>query len=160
MKLFISIILLFLVLNSFSKTKINDTILNKLHGQGCGIIPNEQEVYYNIQLLENLQKTDSNNIFIYKHLAMQYYFSWTREKDSLTKESLRQKSIFSNIKALELHQLKKTDWVGTINNLLILYCFASDCENTKRYFSLLKRNDHKKLNTGVLVLLKKNCNLE
>ncbi len=159
MKIFLSIVFLFFVLNSFSKTKYNDTILTKLHGQGCGIIPNAQEVNYNINLLENLQKTDSNNTLIYRHLAMQYYFFWAREKDPVLKEIFRQKSIANNTKVLDLRQLKKFLIPISINNLLILYSYVNDCQNTKKYYALLKKRDQKFIDIGTLELLKKNCNL-
>ena len=160
MRPFLSIAFLFFVLNAFSKTKYNDTILTKLHGQGCGIIPNEQEVNYNINLLKNLQKSDSNNALIYRHLAMQYYFSWAREKDPVLKETLRQKSIENNVKVLDLHQFKKVSKVGTIDNLLILYSYVNDCQNTEKYYGLLKKKEKKSLGTGIPELLKKNCNIE
>ena len=154
---FLNILLLFF-LNSFSKATYNDTIATKLYGQGCGIIPNSEEVDYNIILLEKLQKTDSKNVLIYRHLAMQYYILWTREKDNILKEKNRQNSIRNNIKVLGFHQYKKASKVGTIGNLLILYCTVNDCQNTKKYYSLLKKKEVKNLGTGIPELLKKNCN--
>lgn len=160
MKSLFSIILLLFSLSMFSKTNFNDTIITKLHGQGCGIIPSVQENNYNITLLENLQKTDSNNILLYRHLAMQYYFSWAREKNLILKDAWRQKSINANLKVLKLHQYKKLFKNYTINNLLILYCLAGDCKNTKLYFSLLNKKSKKNTDIGTLALLKKNCNIK
>jgi hypothetical protein len=156
---FFNILLLF-VLNSFSIATYNDTIATKLHGQGCGIIPNSEEVDYNITLLEKLQKTDSNNVLIYKHLAMQYYILWSREKDNILKEKNRQTSIRNNIKVLDFHLFGKTFKTGTINNLLILYSSATDCQNVKKYYSLLKKKDLKSIDKGTIDYVKKSCDIE
>ena len=156
---FLNIIFL-LFLNSFSKTTHFDTIATLLKGQGCGITPNTDEVVYNINLLENIQKTDSNNVLIYKHLAMQYYYSWSREKDELLREKYRQKSINNNIKVLDLHQFKKVSKSGTIINLMILYSRANDCLNTKKYYALLKKKEIKSIDNGTIEYIKLSCNIE
>lgn len=156
---FLNILLLFF-LNSFSKATYNDTIATKLYGQGCGIIPNSEEVDYNIILLEKLQKTDSNNVLIYRHLAKQYYILWTREKDYILKEKNRQNSIRNNIKVLGFRQFGKDFKTGTINNLLLLYSDANDCLNAKKYYSLLKKKEHKSIDIGIMQYFKKNCNIK
>jgi hypothetical protein len=159
---FFNILLLF-VLNSFSKATYNDTIATKLHGQGCGIIPNSEEVDYNITLLEKLQKTDSNNVLIYKHLAMQYYILWSREKNELLKEDYRQKSIRNNLKVIEFIKLNNSEKYlksSIINNLLVLFCFGKDCQNTKKYFALLKKREIKSMDNTTITFVKKYCNIE
>ena len=68
---FLNILLLFF-LNSFSKATYNDTIATKLYGQGCGIIPNSEEVDYNIILLEKLQKTELGSYVICENKDLLY----------------------------------------------------------------------------------------
>ena len=152
---FFNILLLF-VLNSFSKATYNDTIATKLHGQGCGIIPNSEEVDYNITLLEKLQKTDSNNVLIYNVL-------WSRDKNELLKEDYRQKSIRNNLKVIEFIKLNNSEKYlksSIINNLLVLFCFGKDCQNTKKYFALLKKREIKSMDNTTITFVKKYCNIE
>jgi hypothetical protein len=153
--------MLFFVLNIFSKEKYNDTILPMLHGQGCGITPNNNDIDYNIKLLGRLQIADSNNMFVYKHIAMQYWYLMAREKDTILKEEYRQKCIVNNIKVLNLHQFKKHTNSSSINNIVLCYAIKNDCENAKYYINQLSKKDKKSLfDSGTLYFMKEKCNFK
>ncbi len=141
------------------KEKYNDTIQTKLQGIGCQIIPSIDQIKSNIKRLNTLSENDSTNFFIFKHLAKQYYYWFAKEKDSVVKENYRKQSIANIIKVLHSDKNKKDNKLWAINNLLVLYEFGKNCNETKYYYNLINKKEKIIVNESSQVedFFKKNC---
>lgn len=158
MKHFFTFLLVLFIANVFSKEKYNDTIQSQLHGHGCGIFPTDKEIDYNIQLLNKYKALDTNNVYVYKHLASEYFILFSREKDSVRKIEYQQLAIVNNLKVIELKQFKRYILVNHISNIILLYGIIGDCNRAKYYYSTLSKKEKKSISdTGVDLMFKKKC---
>ena len=159
-KLIFTFLLLFSVSSMYSKQQAIDTIQPLLHGIGCGITPNTEESEYNINLLNKHKALDSNNIYVYKNLAKQYYILYAKEKDSIKKEIYRQLAIANNIKVLALKQFKRNIAIYYINNIILLNLYSGNCEDAKYYYNQLTKKEKKLLeDTGSIKSVRDECNV-
>lgn len=159
MKIINLIFILICVSNAiYGESKPQDTIINILRGNGCGINPTKDDIEYNIQLLTDLKQKDSTNLFIVKHLARQYYYLFAIEQDTVLKNKNKLHAIHNNKMLLASKPDSKTK-VWALNNLVLIYILDKNCTDAMHYYHRMNKKEKKFINknTGAEYYLKNNC---